>query len=170
MLLLVLLFHHHLLHVLLHDLRLHWSRHVHALQAELLQLLLNEEAFVLQQGCLALKVGIWHERLLVERGVHRWNHIPEWDGWELRHLHGRHGRQWRYGKRKRKHGRWTHARHGQRGHCSWILHHLNLRRVLHSMKKLHLLHLLVVKTLRVVVRVHVGLHAGLSILQRRHVG
>jgi hypothetical protein len=47
MLLLVLLLHHQLLHVLLHDLRLHWSRHVHALQAELLQLLLNEEAFVL---------------------------------------------------------------------------------------------------------------------------
>jgi hypothetical protein len=47
LLLVLLLLHHHLLYVLRHYLRLHWPRHAHALHAELLQLLLNEEAFVL---------------------------------------------------------------------------------------------------------------------------
>ena len=105
-LMLLLLLHHHLLHLKWrYHLRLHLTLRTYAPQAlhvELLELLLNQEAFMLQNGSLTLKVRV-HKRLLVERRVHGWHEISKLSNGELGYLHRRHWSHWR--DREWKHGR-----------------------------------------------------------------
>ncbi len=148
----LLLLHHHLLLLLKilrsYHMRLHLTLQTHALHIELLQLLLDKKAFVLQNCSLALEVGgIWDGKgQRVEGGVQGRHLISEWGG-ELRHVHWRHWGHDRDGEGED--GGRPHARHCK--HRARILHHLQLERVLHRVEELHLLHLLMVKILGTIV-------------------